>query len=83
MNVTLGANYRYCEFPGPWASTAASSTIPSATAAPFVEYFDLTVDPYEMVNAAGTQNPGRLAALHDLLVTRASCKGGAACNGGA
>lgn len=58
------ADYRYCEFNG---------------ADKVVEFFDYTLDPYELSNAAATMDPALKAALHERLVALGSCVGSAQC----
>jgi hypothetical protein len=55
---------RYCEF------TDAKHT---------VEFFDLTTDPYELVNKASTMAPALKAAFSSRLTELRRCKGAAEC----
>jgi hypothetical protein len=73
--VNATANYRYCEFQ---LQPAAAATAVAAT--PFVEYFDVAADPYEMTNAAGSLAPTVAAALSAQLAAFRTCVGTAACN---
>ena len=57
-------DFRYCEY---------------ADRTRTVEYFDLTTDPYELVNTAAALAPGRKAALAQRLSALRACKGGAEC----
>jgi hypothetical protein len=57
-------DFRYCEY---------------ADARATVEYFDLTVDPYELTNAAAALAPARRAALAQRLKDLRACQGAAQC----
>ena len=57
-------DYRYCEY---------------ADARATVEYFDLTVDPYELRNAAAALAPAKRAALAQRLQDLRACQGAAQC----
>ena len=77
--VNASANYRYCEFQLQPAA-AVDSGVSGAAPTPFVEYFDISVDPYEMTNAAANLSPSTAAQLHAQLQTLMTCVGTAACN---
>ena len=44
-----------------------------------IGYYDLTKDPYELHNIAGTLSPEKRKALHDALVANTTCKGQEQC----
>lgn len=44
-----------------------------------VSYYDLTSDPYQLANIAGTLSPDRLKALHEAVVANHGCVGATAC----
>jgi N-acetylglucosamine-6-sulfatase len=43
------------------------------------EFYDLTTDPWEMTNTAGTLAPARAGKLHDALIAAKNCHGASAC----
>jgi hypothetical protein len=43
------------------------------------EYYDLSSDPYEITNTAGSLAPSTSKQLHDRLLRIKTCKGAAAC----
>ena len=45
-----------------------------------VGYYDLTRDPYELHNIAGTLSPERLRALHEAVVANSTCRGPGQCS---
>ena len=63
-----------------WRDAAAAAQAGGAPQLPYVEFFDVSTDPYEMHNAAPSLPAATLAQLHAQLAALMTCSGSAACN---